>query len=54
VLNGQLSLLTASRDEIVAAYQVQAAIGRLTSIDLSLPVRGSTTPLQCHRLSVRS
>jgi outer membrane protein len=34
-----VSLVTAQRDEVVAAYQTQAAIGRLTSIDLSLPVQ---------------
>ncbi|HTO83954.1 MAG TPA: TolC family outer membrane protein [Methylomirabilota bacterium] len=39
VLTSEVSLVTAQRDEVVAAYSVQAAIGRLTSIDLSLPVQ---------------
>jgi len=39
VLNSEVSLVTAQRDEVVAAYSVQAAIGRLTSVDLSLRVQ---------------
>jgi len=39
VLTSQVSLVGAQHDEIVAAYQVQAAIGRLTSVDLSLRVQ---------------
>ena len=37
-LNAQVSLVGAKRDEVVAAYSVQAAIGRLTARDLALPV----------------
>ena len=39
VLNAEVSLVGAQHDEIAAAYQVQAAIGKLTSIDLSLPTQ---------------
>ncbi|QEX18726.1 type I secretion protein TolC [Hypericibacter terrae] len=37
-LNSQVSLVTAQRDEVVAAYAVEAAVGRLTARDLALPV----------------
>jgi outer membrane protein len=37
-LNSQVSLVAAQRDEVVAAYQVLAAVGHLTARDLSLPV----------------
>jgi len=37
-LNAQVSLVGAKRDEVVAAYSVQSAIGRLTARDLALPV----------------
>jgi TolC family type I secretion outer membrane protein len=38
VLNAQVSLVTARRDSIVAAYQTFAAVGKLTAADLQLPV----------------
>jgi len=38
VLNSEVSLVTARRDSIVAAYQTLAAIGTLTAADLQLPV----------------
>ena len=37
LLDAQVNLVTAQRDEIVASYQVLSAIGRLTARDLSLP-----------------
>jgi TolC family type I secretion outer membrane protein len=37
-LNSQVSLVTAQRDEVVAAYAVEAAVGKLTARDLALPV----------------
>jgi TolC family type I secretion outer membrane protein len=37
-LNAQVSLVGAKRDEVVAAYSVEAAVGRLTARDLELPV----------------
>jgi outer membrane protein/adhesin transport system outer membrane protein len=37
-LNAQVSLVGARRDEVVAAYAVESAIGRLTARDLALPV----------------
>jgi TolC family type I secretion outer membrane protein len=37
-LNAQVSLVGARRDEVVAAYAVESAIGRLTARDLGLPV----------------
>ena len=37
-LNAQVSLVTAQRNELVGAYAVLAAIGRLTARDLALPV----------------
>jgi TolC family type I secretion outer membrane protein len=37
-LNAQVSLVGAKRDEVVAAYSVQSAIGQLTARDLALPV----------------
>ncbi len=38
LLDAKVSLVRSQRDEIVAGYQVQAAIGRLTARDLNLPV----------------
>lgn len=38
LLDTQVSLIGAHREEILAAYQLLAAIGRLTAVDLSLPV----------------
>lgn len=37
VLNSEVSLVTARRDTIVAAYQTLAAVGKLTAADLQLP-----------------
>jgi outer membrane protein/adhesin transport system outer membrane protein len=37
-LNAQVSLVGAKRDEVVAAYAVESAIGRLTARDMALPV----------------
>jgi outer membrane protein len=38
LLNAQVSLVSAQRDEIVAAYQVKEAVGELTAANLQLPV----------------
>lgn len=38
-LNAQVSLVTAKRDEVVASYNVLAAIGRLNLNDLSLTIK---------------
>lgn len=38
VVNAGILLVTAERDQIVAAYQILGSIGRLTARDLSLPV----------------
>jgi len=38
VLNAQVSLVSAQRDEVVAAYQVKEAAGDLTAAKLELPV----------------
>ncbi|MDA0786422.1 MAG: TolC family outer membrane protein [Proteobacteria bacterium] len=38
LLNSRVSLVTAQRDEIVAAYALLQAIGRLTAEDMDLPV----------------
>jgi TolC family type I secretion outer membrane protein len=38
VLDAQVSLVGAQRDEVVASFRVAAAIGRLTALDLALPV----------------
>ncbi|MEQ8388014.1 MAG: TolC family outer membrane protein [Alphaproteobacteria bacterium] len=38
LLDSRVSLVTAQRDEVVAAYQVKAAMGQLTAADLGLPV----------------
>lgn len=38
LLNGQVSLVQAERDAIVAGYQVLQALGRMTAQDLGLPV----------------
>jgi len=38
LLDANVSLVRSQRDEIVAAYRVLAAIGRLTASDLGLPV----------------
>lgn len=38
VLDAQSSLVGAQRDEVVASFRVAAAIGRLTALDLALPV----------------
>lgn len=37
-LDAQVSLVRAQRDEIVASYQVLTAMGRMTAVDLGLPV----------------
>jgi outer membrane protein len=37
-LDSQVALVTSQRDEVVAAYNLLAAIGRLTARDLGLPV----------------
>ena len=34
----RIALVSAERDQIVAAYQILGSIGRLTARDLSLPV----------------
>ena len=38
VVTARISLVSAERDQIVAAYQILGSIGRLTARDLSLPV----------------
>ena len=38
LLDAQVNLVGSQRDEVVAAYQVLAAVGRLTARDLGLPV----------------
>ena len=38
VVNARIVLVSAERDQIVAAYQILGSIGRLTARDLSLPV----------------
>jgi len=38
VLDAQLDLVQAQREEVVASYRLAAAIGRLTALDLDLPV----------------
>jgi outer membrane protein TolC len=38
LLDAQVSLVRSQRDEIIAGYQVHSAIGRLTALDLNLPV----------------
>jgi outer membrane protein len=38
LISARISLVSARRDQIVAAYQVLSAIGRLTARDLKLPV----------------
>jgi outer membrane protein len=38
LFESQISLVTAQRDEIVASYGLQSAIGRLTAVYLQLPV----------------
>jgi outer membrane protein/adhesin transport system outer membrane protein len=38
LLNGRVSLVQARRDEVVASYQVVSAVGRLTALELGLPV----------------
>jgi outer membrane protein len=38
VVNARITLVSAERDQIVAAYQILGSIGRLTARDLSLPV----------------
>lgn len=38
LLDARVSLVRASRDEIVAAYELLSAVGRLTARDLNLPV----------------
>jgi len=38
VLDAQVSLVRAQRDEVVASFRVASAIGRLTALDLALPV----------------
>jgi outer membrane protein/adhesin transport system outer membrane protein len=38
LLDARVSLVQAQRDEVVASYQVISAVGRLTAIELSLPV----------------
>lgn len=39
LLNAQVELVRAQRDEVVASFQVQAAIGKLTVDNLALPVK---------------
>jgi outer membrane protein len=39
VVNARITLVSAERDQIVAAYQILGSIGRLTARDLSLPVK---------------
>ena len=38
VVTARIALVSAERDQIVAAYQILGSIGRLTARDLSLPV----------------
>jgi TolC family type I secretion outer membrane protein len=38
VVNARIALVSAERDQVVAAYQILGSIGRLTARDLSLPV----------------
>jgi TolC family type I secretion outer membrane protein len=38
LFESQISLVTAQRDEVVASYGLQSAIGRLTAVNLELPV----------------
>ena len=38
VVNARITLVSAERDQIVAAYQILGSIGRLTARDLALPV----------------
>ena len=38
VVNARIALVSAERDQIVAAYQILGSIGRLTARDLALPV----------------
>ena len=38
VVSARIALVSAERDQIVAAYQILGSIGRLTARDLSLPV----------------
>lgn len=38
LLDARVSLVRAKRDEVVASYQVVSAIGRLTALELGLPV----------------
>lgn len=38
LLNARVNLVRAQRDEVVAAYQVAQAVGKLTARDLTLPV----------------
>ncbi len=38
VVNARITLVSAERDQIVAAYQILGSVGRLTARDLSLPV----------------
>ena len=39
MLDARVNLVRAERDEIVATYQVYQAMGRLTAINLKLPVK---------------
>ena len=38
LLNARVSLVQARRDEVVASYRVMSAVGRLTALELGLPV----------------
>ena len=39
LLNAQVNLVQAQRDSVVATFRLLAAIGKLTAVDLGLPVR---------------
>ena len=39
LLDASVSLVRAERDEVVAAYQLRSAVGRLTAESLNLPVK---------------
>jgi TolC family type I secretion outer membrane protein len=39
LFESQISLVTAQRDEVVASYGLQSAVGRLTAVNLGLPVQ---------------
>ncbi len=39
LLDAQVNLVRSQRDEIVAGYELKLAVGRLTAVDLGLPVK---------------